>query len=66
MADKDPFVERVVVTEQRSRLPAPDREFEMHEFLLLRIVSDKDDRDVIADMNRWFEAQIISDVSRGT
>lgn len=65
MAEKDVFVERVVAAEQRSGIPAPDRAFELREFLLLRIISDKDDRDVIAGMNRWFEAQITADVSRG-
>jgi hypothetical protein len=58
MASKEVFIERVIVAEQRSEIPSSDNEPAIREFLLPKIVSDKDDMEIIRDMNDWFQNEI--------
>jgi hypothetical protein len=58
IATKEIFVEQVVVAERLGAVPAIEDRSRLREFLLLRIIADKNDRDVITDMNKWFEHEL--------
>jgi hypothetical protein len=58
MSTKEVFVERLVSAEQHSAIPTFDQVSELREFLLLRIIADKEDKEVIASMNKWFEHEL--------
>lgn len=62
MAGKEIFVERIVAAEQHSGIPAAEQVAELREFLLLRIIGDKDDREVISCMHTWFEHELVADL----
>jgi hypothetical protein len=60
LASKELFVERVVAAEQHAGILSSERTAEIREFLMLRIIADKDDRQVIGDMNNWFQNELAS------
>lgn len=64
LATKEIFVERLVTVEQHSGIPSKEHRAELREFLLLRIIADKDDREVIGSMNKWFEHELELTASR--
>ncbi len=58
MATKDDFIDSIVSAEQFGRLPSLDNESALREFLLPKIVANKNEPTVIKDMGRWYEEEI--------
>jgi hypothetical protein len=55
-ASKETFVERIVAAEQSVGIPADDAA--LREFLLPRIIADKDDKAIIESMLKWWDHEL--------
>jgi len=58
MEKKEVFLELVVAAEQRGEVPPLDQRDALREFVLPRIVANKDQRDVIDALSRWYAKEL--------
>ena len=57
-AEKDLFVERVIQAKRQGAMPEPQEKSRMRGFLLLKILSDKDDEEVISQIDQFLKIDI--------
>lgn len=58
MEKREVFIERVVAAEQREEVPPLDQDGALREFVLPRIVANKDRRDIIDALSRWYAKEL--------
>lgn len=58
MANKDVFIERVVVAEQQEGIPRLEDQAAMREFVLPRIVANTNHKEVIEALAKWYAQEL--------